>query len=142
MTTETTVCLSLSSEIFDNESGERECDERRLVGLLRERDGLRRLTYTETSEGGEIRSELLFSSGRIRLCRTGALRSDIVFAEGLSHASVYEIPPYRFDMVTVTERLRVAFDDAHGDVELRYRTELGGAVRHCRLTLRITPCDR
>lgn len=142
MTTETTVRLSLSSEITDDESGEREQDTRELVGLFRAREGLCRLTYAEPSEGGEVQSELLLSDGRVRLCRTGALRSDIVFTEGLSHSSLYEIPPYRFDMTVTTERVRVALDGARGDIELCYRTELGGASRHCRLTLRVTPCDK
>ncbi len=139
---EENIRLLLRSEISDDGSQERELDERSLPGVLRARGGSFLLTYTEAGEGGEVQSELLCTDGKIRLCRRGAIRSEILFSEGGVHRSLYEIPPYRFDMVVTTEGIRYAFDGGAGEIDLIYRTELGGALRHCRLTLRVSPDDR
>lgn len=139
---EQNIRLLLRSEISDDESGERECDERSLPGVLRKRGDSILLTYAEDSEGGEIRSELLCTEDRIRLRRRGAIRSEILFSEGVVHRSLYEIPPYRFDMTVTTEGMRYVFDGAAGEIDLVYRTEIGSAPRHCRLTLSVTPDDR
>ena len=140
MAIEQNIRLSLFSEITDAESGEREREERVLSAVLREKDGCRLLSYTETGEGGDVRSELFCTDGRVRLRRTGSVRSEILFSEGTVHSSLYEIPPYRFDMTVTTERLHCFFGATDGEIDLAYTAVIGGVGRHCRLTLRIAVC--
>lgn len=136
--TETDIRLTIASEILDEDGG-REINEYTLPGVLRTRDGCHLLSYAETGEGGEVRSELFVAEGRVRLCRTGAIRSKILFSEGNVHRSLYEIPPYRFDMTVTTEKVHCSFSADGGKIDLVYRTVIGGAARRCRLTLRILP---
>lgn len=141
------VSIRLCSEIADaEEDSERaaECErtEATLTGTLLSRDGIHRLTYRETTEGGEVRTDMTVRDGHVRMHRRGAVVSDMHFAIGLRHCSLYEIPPYRFDMTTETEALSSTLSEAGGEILLRYRNTVGGAPRHCRLSLSVTPKER
>lgn len=134
------VLIRLLSEIADEEdTAQAERVSAELYGSLSAREGFCRLTYTEETEGGEVRTDMTVREGHIRMHRRGAVVSDMHFAEGLCHRSLYEIPPYRFDMTTETEALSSTLTEAGGELLLRYRNTVGGAPRRCCLRLSVTP---
>lgn len=136
------VLIRLLSEIADaEEASEPERVRTELFGSLTAREGFCRLTYRETTEGGEVRTDMTVREGHIRMHRRGAVISDMHFADGLCHRSLYEIPPYRFDMTTETEELSSTLTETGGELRLRYRNTVGGAPRLCRLCLTVTPAE-
>lgn len=136
------VLIRLLSEIADaEEASEPERVRTELFGSLTTREGFCRLTYRETTEGGEVRTDMTVREGHIRMHRRGAVISDMHFADGLYHRSLYEIPPYRFDMTTETEELSSTLTETGGELRLRYRNTVGGAPRLCCLCLTVTPAE-
>lgn len=134
-----TVRVSLKS-IIDNlsetglPSDDREISESTAVGtlLLSERGAL--ISFTENSEGGEIRTRIEITGRSVHVCRHGAIESDILFTEGISHSSIYGAPPYTFDMSVFTRRIRGNIEK-DGRVDIFYDMEIGGAKKSVKMTL-------
>ena len=93
------------------------------------------ITYTETNEGAELYSEIIYSDGAITVKRKGAIVSELFFKEGEVHRSVYEMPPYRFDAEVKTRRVRVSLTDMGGNIDIFYNMKIGGAERSARMKI-------
>ena len=108
------------------------------LGFLRIFDGRISLTYTEQTEGGNIRSEIVCLDDRVFVTRSGAIESELCFAEGELHRSVYSIPPYRFDAEVETKRVRVEINQDGGRIDLLYNMTVGGAKKAARMKIWIS----
>ena len=114
----------------DTEKSTTEC-----LGSLRIGDGIISVTYTEQSEGGEIRSEIFCCDGSVRVRRSGAIESDIYFKEGEIHTSVYSISPYSFDAAVKAKRVRIDVNEMGGSIDLLYNMRIGGAEKSARMKI-------
>ena len=120
--------------------GEEERTESRADGFLHiYDDGRYLLTYAESGEGGDVTTEISVKDKRVTVSRKGAIESSMEFEEGLEHRSIYSIPPYRFDAVTETKRVRLELSDAKSRIELLYIMKIGGAARSARMKIWILP---
>lgn len=93
------------------------------------------LSYSERTEGGEMRTEIHLCEGRVVVKRRGAIVSDMVFSEGKRNTSVYSIPPHSFDMTVECRRLKAQIGEMEGRVDLLYKMEIGGEARGARMRI-------
>ena len=93
------------------------------------------LSYEERSEGGTLFSDILLRDGRVTVSRRGAIRSTLVFEEGKTYGSIYEIPPYKFDMNIKTKKLKIALNECGGVIDILYDMDLGGAIKKARMKI-------
>ncbi len=104
-------------------------------GFYRFADGSGFLNYTEESEGGKCRTEVVCIGGAVTVRRSGAIESEMHFSEGESHSSIYSIPPYRFDTTVTARRIRVELNSEGGRIDLFYNMKIGGADKSARMRI-------
>ena len=88
------------------------------------------IAYSEESDGGQILTNIVFTPSRVTIARNGAVRSHMVFETGLAHTSLYEVPPYAFDMTVTTGALSASIGIFGGRIHLEYDRLLGGETTH------------
>ena len=93
------------------------------------------LTYSERTDNGDVFSDISYSDGTGVVKRRGALISEMLFKEGVEHSSDYEIPPYKFDAVVKTKKIRVQLSDEEGTISLFYNMKIGGAEKNARMKI-------
>lgn len=118
--------------------GEAEKSVSECLGSLRIADGRISLTYTEKSEGGEVRSEIVCLDGQVSVIRSGAIESELCFIEGKTHHSVYSVPPFKFDAQVMAKRVRVDVSEGEGHIDLLYNMTVGGAEKAVRMKIWIS----
>lgn len=96
------------------------------------------LTYSESTDSGDVYSDITYSDGEVWVKRRGALVSELFFKEGEEHTSIYEIPPYKFDATVKTRKIRVALSDEGGQISLFYNMKIGGAEKSARMKIWIS----
>ena len=97
------------------------------------------ISYTEESEGGRIFTDISVSGGEVDLKRRGAVVSDMHFAEGEVHKSEYSVPPYTFDTVITTKKVRNNLTRAGGRLDLYYEMNIGGQDKKVRMKIEVAP---
>ena len=96
------------------------------------------ISYTESGEGGSVDSTITLSGGSVCVTRRGAIESEIHFTEGKEHRSVYSVPPYKFDAVVTTRRIRSLLSEDGGSLDLFYNMKIGGADKSARMKIWIS----
>jgi uncharacterized beta-barrel protein YwiB (DUF1934 family) len=109
--------------------------ENEYTALFAERGTAMRISYTEQSEGGEIKSDITLTDGHVRVRRTGAIESDFLFVEGETTTSLYKIPPYAFDAKITTKKIRNNLTRLGGKLTIIYDMNVGGADKNVRMTI-------
>ena len=107
-------------------------------GFLRYDDGELALTYSEDGEGGHLESEIIYSQGKMHVNRKGAIESNLHFIEGEKTCSIYEVPPYKFDMELFAKRIRADVNEDGGKIDLFYTMKIGGAAKSARMKIWIS----
>ena len=137
------VTVRVSSVIEDNEntaSAEAEKNEISAVGYLHIYDDGRALvTYAESGEGGQVTTEILVSGKTVTVSRRGAIESSMRFEEGVTHKSIYSIPPYRFDAEVRASLVKTEIYSEKGRIELKYIMKVGGSERAAKMKIWILP---
>ena len=104
-------------------------------------DGTGTLKYTEENEGQKIYTDItVLPDGRVELKRRGALVSDMIFSENEATKTIYEIPPYKFDMLIETKKIRNSLSAGGGELQLIYSMEVGGSRKNARMKITLSPC--
>ncbi len=130
--------VTVESVICDPTAGVAEGFERcenEYTALFAELGDAIRISYNEQSEGGEIRSSIKITDGRVRVRRAGAIESDFLFVEGECTKSLYKIPPYAFDAEINTKKIRNNLTRLGGKLTIIYDMTVGGAQKHVRMTI-------
>lgn len=96
------------------------------------------LSYSEDTDGGEVRSLVTVNGDTVTVTRTGAIESEFVFREGESRASLYRIPPYSFDAEIYTRKIRNNITRAGGILTVLYDMTLGGTKRCVRMKITLS----
>ena len=137
------VCVTVKSVIQNLDGGipygEDEVTEAIVFGFMKPTENGFFLTYSEEADGGRTVSDVVTEGERVTVRRRGAVESEMVFAVGESHDSLYEIPPYRFDMKVTATKIRNTLALGSGGLDLFYKMELGGAEKKVRLRLFVHP---
>ena len=100
-------------------------------------EGKYEISYSEMSDSGKIVSTIVISESSVKLTRRGAIESDMTFSPGLSDKSLYSLPPYSFDMVITTRKIRNNLTRDGGRLDIFYNMQIGGADKRVRMTLTV-----
>ena len=95
------------------------------------------LTYSEDGEGGRTVCDITTTQNSVRVRRIGSVVSDLCFEVGVEHTSIYEIPPYKFDMVVEATKIRNSLTLGSGVLDLFYKMNVGGATKKVRLKIAV-----
>ena len=117
--------------------GELERTEASYDGFFKISEGEYEISYSETSDSGKIVSTIVISESSVKLTRRGAIESDITFCEGVEDKSLYSLPPYSFDMVITTRKIRNNLTRDGGKLDIFYSMEIGGAHKRIRMSLSV-----
>ena len=116
-------------------SDDREVAESTATGTLTASDRGAVLSFSEESEGGRINTKIEILGERVRVCRHGAIESDLLFSVGVAHTSVYGAPPLSFDVSIFTRKIRGGIGEAGGSLDIFYDMEIGGAKKSVKMTV-------
>lgn len=119
-------------------SDDRECAESSATGTLTASERGAMLSFSEELEGGRIDTVIEILDGKVRVCRHGAIESELLFTEGAAHSSVYGTPPFTFDMRIFTRKIRGGITEEGGRLDIFYDMEIGGAKKSVRMTVACT----
>lgn len=97
------------------------------------------LTYSEEGDGGRTVSDVTVSENTVRVRRVGSVVSDLLFEVGAVHTSIYEVPPYKFDMSVEATKIRNTLALGTGMLDLFYKMKVGGAEKKVRLRISVFP---
>jgi uncharacterized beta-barrel protein YwiB (DUF1934 family) len=97
------------------------------------------LTYSEDGDGGRTVSDVTVSENSVRVRRIGSVVSDLMFEVGVVHTSIYEVPPYKFDMSVEATKIRNTLSLGAGMLDLFYKMTVGGAEKKVRLRISVFP---
>ena len=107
-------------------------------GFYRFDEGEAFVSFTEQTDGGNCRTEIILLGGEVTVRRSGAIESEMRFLEGADHSSIYSIPPYQFDVTITTKRIRLDLTEAGGKINLFYNMKIGGADKAARMKIWIS----
>jgi uncharacterized beta-barrel protein YwiB (DUF1934 family) len=104
-------------------------------GTLALIDGGYLIGFTEEQEGGSAHTDLYVYEDRVRLVKSGAITSEMRFAEGEVFNTLYCVGPYSFDMSVRTKRIRNTVTDEGGELQLIYTMNVGGQEKSVRMKI-------
>ncbi len=93
------------------------------------------IMYTEDTEGGRVASDIIITENKVSVKRRGAVVSDMMFLEGESHKSLYQVPPYSFDTEIFTKKIRNNMTRDGGRIDILYTMKIGGAEKSVRMKI-------
>ena len=93
------------------------------------------INYNEMTEGGKVVTSIIASRGEVRVIRRGAVISEMVFADGRQHSSVYTVSQYSFDAVVSCRKIRFGLDNNGGRLDIFYGMNIGGADKSVRMRI-------
>ncbi len=134
--------IKITSSIKNEGEASPERTSEEALGIMHTDAGgeVKRITYKTSAEGVITETVIELYGTAVRLIRSGAVESNIVFEAGTTHPSLYKIPPYAFDMSVATERLESSLSKDGGELLLLYKMQLGGMEKACKMQISIHPC--
>ena len=115
--------------------GEPEKTEISPEGFLKISDEEYNITYSEMTEGGKVVSDIIVTEDSVRVKRVGAVESEMYFKEGMTHKSLYGVPPYSFDAEVYTRKIRNNLTRDGGRVDIFYNMKIGGADKQVKMRI-------
>jgi len=115
--------------------GETERTEITPDGFLKIGEDATVITYTENTEGGRVATDITLTETTVTVTRRGAVVCDMVFSEGESHKSLYQVPPYSFDTEIYTKKIRNNMTRDGGRIDIFYTMKIGGAEKSVRMKI-------
>ena len=104
-------------------------------GALRVIDGGFLITFSEEQDGGRADTNLYVYESGVRLVKSGAITSEMCFAEGEVYNTLYCVGPYSFDMTVRTKKIRNTVTECGGDLQLIYTMNVGGQEKNVRMKI-------
>lgn len=104
-------------------------------GFLKISDGEIVIMYSEQTESGKVISDIIITENSVSVKRRGAVVSDMVFVEGESHKSLYEVSPYSFDTEIYTKKIRNNMTRDGGRLDIFYSMKMGGVDRAVKMKI-------
>lgn len=115
--------------------GESEKSENLCRGFLKITDEEMSISYAEQNENGKTVSDITVTKDGIRVKRRGALTSDMLFSEGVTDKSLYEVAPHAFDVEIFTRKIRNSLTKDGGRIDIFYNMKIGGAEKSVRMKI-------
>ena len=118
--------------------GEPEITETSASGFIHYKDDEITLTYTENGEGGRVFTDITVIGKAVTVKRRGAIESEMLFSEGVTHDSIYEVTPYKFDVTVTARKIRNSLTKDGGILDMFYNMKIGGADKSARMKITVT----
>lgn len=112
-----------------------EKDEFSAEGSLKTEKGATTLAYKETREGSSVLCEITVKESSVEVRRRGDVSCDMVFSAGKTYETLYQVPPFSFDMTIDTVRIENGISEENGSLSLLYDMTVGGAKKRCRMKI-------
>ena len=116
--------------------GAPEKDEFSVAGSLKTEKGATTLSYKETREGSSVLCEITVKESSVEVKRRGDVSCDMVFSAGKTYETLYQVPPFSFDMTIDTVRIENTIGEENGILSLLYDMTVGGAKKRCRMKIK------
>ena len=98
------------------------------------------LTYTANAEGGRIFNRIRAKGKEVTVKRSGAVSLSLTLKEGQTEQTLYQVPPFSFDMTVTTESVEVEHHTSGGlSLRLCFRSVIGGAPQTTELVIDAEP---
>ena len=121
---------------FGAPSGEPEINDTTANGEITLADGSVTMFYKEKNEDTITSTKIeVRPDGSVLLRRMGGIVSDMLFIEGKETKTIYQIPPYKFDMALTAKRIRKSFSEECGELQLVYSMNVGGGQKNARMKI-------
>lgn len=104
-------------------------------GALSVIDGGHLITFSEEQDGSTAHTSLYVYDGSVRLIKSGAITSEMHFAEGEVYNTLYCVGPYSFDMTVRTKKIRNTVTADGGELQLIYTMNVGGQEKNVRMKI-------
>ena len=111
-------------------------------GFFKTADERSLISYSENTDGGRVLTDISITEDSVILSKRGAVVFDVTFKEGETAKTVYSIPPYSFDAVITTKRIRADITKSGGEIRLLYSMNIGGQGKSVRLRISARPIAR
>lgn len=133
--------ITVSSSVINEGDPIPERTEESYVGYMKHSndEGALRLSYKSEENGVVTETLIEFFDSAIRLQRRGAIESDMLFEVGVTHASLYKIPPFSFDAEVSAKRTESSLSPFGGTLTLEYFMTIGGAKKDCLMKITAVP---
>ena len=122
--------------------GECEVSESSLSGTMKISSEELSLSYHENTDGEDVFCEIRPTSDSVTVRRTGAIVSILYFSESEDYETVYEIPPYKFDMTIKTKKIRNTLTELGGTLEIHYLMSVGGASKRAKMKISVSEASK
>jgi len=95
-------------------------------GIMEHVDGYWKLSYMESNLTGleGVYTTFQVESNKVTLTRTGKLNSQMVFQEGVSHDSLYQVEFGALMITVCATRVEANLSDSGGTIDLMYNIEI------------------
>lgn len=93
------------------------------------------LSYKDSDENGSVSCSVTVRGGSVSVRREGAICSVMLFDTKEPYKTVYSVPPYKFDMEIVTERLDISLSELGGKIDIFYTIDVGGAKKNTKMKI-------
>lgn len=135
------VKITVRSTVINAGDPEAERSDESYIGYMRysEGEGVIRLQYKHRADGASTETVIEPQGSALMLRRRGAIDSNMLFELGVSHHSLYKIPPYSFDMALTARRIDYDLTPLGGTVALDYHMNVGGCEKECSMRLTAVP---
>lgn len=118
--------------------GEAERSEICCEGFYHYTDGDILITYTQKDNSCSAEAAIICKDATVTVSRRGAIESELRFEEGVTHSSLYSVPPYSFDASIYTKRIRKELSERGGTIDLHYNMKIGGVEKSARMKIWIS----
>lgn len=108
-------------------------------GIYNHLDDVTEMLYTEKNEDNITVCTLRIEKGDVALSRRGAVECRIMFSEGATCKTLYQVPPYSFDMSVSTLKIRNSLSATGGELQLIYNMNIGGQDKKVRMKINVRP---
>ncbi len=136
----TKINITVESAVLNEDDPIPEKTAESAVGTMRwGKGGVESICYKTKADGTEVETRLELYGEDVRLIRSGAVESNMLFSKGKEHKSLYRIPPYAFELSLEATRVKNSLTFFGGSLELEYKMTLGGAKKTCKMHVCVAP---
>ncbi len=93
------------------------------------------ISYIESREGAEVECRIVSENGVITVSRRGAVVCDLRFEAGVTHKTLYKVPPFTFDMSCSLIKQSSDFTENGGMLTILYKMNVGGADKKVKMKI-------
>lgn len=115
--------------------GTPEKDELLLNGTITKTKDNTSLSYKEERDGSSVFCEIQIKGETVTVKRRGAVSCDMIFTVGKTYKTLYNVPPFSFDMEITASRIENSINTETGALTLFYDMTVGGAKKRCRMKI-------